>query len=83
MKKDTYPLPVQSRVYHYGQQYPGAARGTGTVLEYRVSRDGTCEYLVQRDTRILPGTPNESTWWSSRVTYPAVLPGEGSVTCGV
>ena len=60
------------RVYHSGQQYPEAMKGTATVLEVHPQGDGTTEYLVQRDAPIVPGMKNDPTWWASYHTLPAV-----------
>jgi hypothetical protein len=61
-----------ARVYHSGQQYPEAMRGTATVLEVHPQGDGTFEYLVQRDQPVLPGMSNEPTFWASYHTRGAV-----------
>lgn len=71
-----HPLPVGARVHHRGELWPEAAvTGTATVLEVKPQRDGTFEYLVQKDKPFLPGDPNEPTWWASYATYPAQAAG--------
>jgi hypothetical protein len=60
-----HPLPPGTRVRHYGQQYDEALEGTATVLRAEEQRDGTYEYLVQRDKPLMPGMRNEPTYWAS------------------
>jgi hypothetical protein len=72
-----HPLPVGTRVRHYGQQWPAARRGTATITVVKGPlRDGTHEYLVLATTDFSrrPGPDNPETrtaWWSSEATIPA------------
>jgi hypothetical protein len=59
------------RVYHAGQQFPGAEGGTATVLEVKPQHDGTFEYWVRRDRPAILGGSLE-TWWASYYTRAAV-----------
>ncbi|WP_309031345.1 hypothetical protein [Streptomyces alfalfae] len=72
-----HPLPVGTRVRHYGQQWPAARRGTATVREVKGPlHDGSYEYRVTAtvDFSRQPGSDNpetRETWWSSLATIPA------------
>ena len=63
------PLPVGSRVRHYGQQYPTAySNGTGNVAAIDgPCRDGSWEYLIYHDVNGFTSGPS---WWSSLRTIP-------------
>lgn len=67
----THPLPVGTRVRHYGQQWPAARTGTATVREAVGPQcDGSYEYRVTAGVdfsrRTGPGNPEvRETWWSS------------------
>lgn len=63
------PLPVGSRVRHYGQQYPSAyTAGTGNIAAIKGPyRDGSWEYLIYHDVNGFTFGPS---WWSSLCTYP-------------
>lgn len=69
-----HPLPVGSRVRHYGQQWASARSGTATVREIvGPLRDGSYEYRVTagEDFSRLTGPDNPETrdaWWSSLAT---------------
>jgi hypothetical protein len=70
----THPLPVGTRVRHYGQQWPAARQGTATVREVKGPyQDGSYEYRVTAgqdfSRRIGPDNPEtRETWWSSTAT---------------
>lgn len=70
------PLPVGTRVRHYGQQWSAARRGTATIREVKGPLyDGSYEYRVDatEDFSRQPGPNNpetRSTWWSSETTIP-------------
>lgn len=56
-------IPVGARVRHDADQYPAAYRdGTATVIGYAKARDGSTEYLVERDRPLFPGGPTRSQW---------------------
>lgn len=73
----TGPLPVGTRVRHYGQQWPAARTGTATIREVvGPLHDGSYEYrvLATVDFSRRPGPDNpeaRETWWSSLATVPA------------
>ncbi|WP_198533185.1 hypothetical protein [Streptomyces sp. AcH 505] len=72
----TQPLPVGTRVRHYGQQWPAAHQGTATVQEVKGPySDDTYEYrvLTTVDFSRRPGPSNpetRETWLSSLATIP-------------
>lgn len=74
---NAHPLPVGTRVRHYGQQWTAARAGTATVREVNGPlHDGAYEYRVDatQDFSRRPGPDNpetRSTWWSSETTIPA------------
>lgn len=74
----THPLPVGTRVRHYGQQWTAARTGTATVRAVKGPySDGTYEYriLATEDFSRRPGPDNpetRDTWWSSEATIPAM-----------
>jgi len=74
-----HPLPVGTRVRHYGQQWPAARQGTATIIAVKGPyTDGTWEYQVRAtvDFSRRPGPDNPETrtaWWSSNATRPASL----------
>lgn len=63
-----HPLEVGGRIHHWradrtpNQNHPSFH---GTVLEVHPQRDGSYEYLVQRDAPLCSDGPNEPTWWPS------------------
>lgn len=67
-------LPLGTRVYHYGQQFIGARRGTGTIKALKGPyHDGSYEYLVSHGEHFArpAGPDNPETaedWWSSLAT---------------
>lgn len=71
-----HPLPVGTRVWHYGQQWPTAGRGTATITAVKGPwPDGTWEYRVRagEDFSRATGPHNRETretWWSSAATIP-------------
>ncbi|MEU1272998.1 hypothetical protein [Streptomyces sp. NPDC005799] len=71
-----HPLPVGTRVRHYGQQWAAARRGTATIRESKGPyRDGSYEYRVTTTVdfsrRPSPDNPEtRETWWSSTATIP-------------
>jgi hypothetical protein len=73
----TQPLPVGTRVRHYGQQWPAARAGTATIREIKGPyNDGSFEYRVTttEDFSRRPGPNNpetRDTWWNSLATIPA------------
>ncbi len=73
----THPLPVGTRVRHYGQQWAAARTGTATIRETKGPwPDGTYEYRVTAGVdfsrRTGPDNPEtRETWWSSEATIPA------------
>ncbi|MEW2070019.1 hypothetical protein [Streptomyces sp. NPDC007346] len=75
-----HPLPVGTRVKHYGQQWSAARFGTATVQEVKgPCNDGTWEYrvLATQDFARRPGPDNpetRETWWNSTATIPAKEP---------
>lgn len=72
-----HPLPVGTRVRHYGQQWPAARSGTATIREVKGPwPDGSFEYRVDTtvDFSRRPGPDNPETrkaWWSSSATIRA------------
>lgn len=53
----------RDRVYHYGQQWPGAQDGTGTVVTVqRDPRPGFTEILVWWDKPTATLTGRHATW---------------------
>ncbi|MGW2837342.1 hypothetical protein ACWCWD_06475 [Streptomyces sp. NPDC001493] len=70
------PLPVGTRVHHYGQQWLAARHGTATIREIQGPwPDGTYEYRVDatQDFSRRPSPDNPETrpaWWSSTATIP-------------
>lgn len=72
-----HPLPVGSRVRHYGQQWAAARAGTATIREVKGPwPDGSYEYRVTagEDFSRRTGPDNPETreaWWSSDATIPA------------
>lgn len=72
------PLPIGTRVRHYGEQYTRARTwGTANIVGY-FQVGGHLEYRVKRDQPLYPGAPSV-TEWSSEMTIP-VQPPTGSVT---
>ncbi|RKN61889.1 hypothetical protein D7231_31965 [Streptomyces klenkii] len=73
-----HPLPVGTRVRHYGQQWPAARRGTATITAVKpLPHLGVWEYRVRttEDFARRPGPDNPETrtvWWSSEATIPAI-----------
>lgn len=73
----SHPLTPGTRVYHHGQQWTAARKGTAIVREAKGPyHDGSWEYRVDatRDFSRRPGPANpmdRSTWWSSSATHPA------------
>lgn len=75
----SHPLPVGTRVRHYGEQYIEVEYGgTGVIVEVKGPYgDRSYEYLVQRDKARWPGEgdPPEPSWWASYMTrIPLYLP---------
>ena len=70
------PLPVGTRVRHYGQQWPAARTGTATIVDAKGPYyDGSWEYLVLAGVDFSratgPANPEtRETWWSSLATIP-------------
>jgi hypothetical protein len=67
-----HPYPDKTRVRHRGQQWPGAEKGTATVLQSIRQGDGTFEYEVLVDKGISWPTSGKKTWWASYTTYKAI-----------
>ena len=73
---NAHPLPVGTRVRHYGQQWPAARSGTATIVAAEGPwPDGTYEYdvLTTQDFSRRPGPDNpetRQTRWASYATIP-------------
>jgi hypothetical protein len=77
MATAVHPLPLGTRVRHYGQQWARARAGTATIIAAEGPwHDGSYEYevLTGEDFSRAPSDTNPQTrrtWWASYATISA------------